>query len=381
MKFFEDTVLQARKRRHLVCGDFYICDRSPEATVLILCDGVGSGVYANVAAITCGNRLMALMEGGRSLRSACEQVAESMHRARTEESPFAAFVALRILPGGQYAAYAYENPGPILIRHETATICEQHYLAVQYEMIAESSGVLELGDMLLLCSDGVTHAGMGSGYATGWELDGVAQEINVHYRAGGRTDALLSRLLHTAYTLSGKTYWDDTSLAMAMCRPAAQLTLLTGPPTNRADDAKVIKRFINAPGKKVISGSSTTEIASRELGRPALLTDMEYLALGNPPSYAMEGVDLITEGAVTLNQVMNLLEEDIDFSSSNSPVFRLCQMLLEADAITFFVGGGYNPAHEDPLFRQLGVKPRQRIVERIAKFLKERGKLVSVHKF
>lgn len=381
MKFFEDSVLQARKRRHLVCGDFYLCDRTPEATVMILCDGVGSGVYANVAAITCGNRLMALVEGGRSMRSACEQVAESMHRARTEESPFAAFVAVRILPGGQFTAYAYENPGPVLIHHGTAAACAQHYMVSQYEMIAESSGTLELGDMLLICSDGVTHAGMGSGYATGWGLDGVVQEINAHIRRGGTADSLLSRLLHTSYTLSGKAYWDDTSLAMASCREAAELTVLTGPPTNRSDDAKIIRRFMDSPGSKVISGSSTTEIASRELNRPAIIKDMD-MSMGSPPEYVMDGIDLITEGAVTLNQVMNLIvEEDIDFSGSSSPVFKFCQMLLKADAITFLVGCGYNPAHEDPLFRQLGVKPRQRIIGRIAAYLKERGKLVSVHKF
>lgn len=87
MKFFEDAVLQARKRGHLVCGDHYLCRRTPEATVLILCDGVGSGVYANVAAVTCASRLYALLEEGCSLRAACSMVAESMHRARTGGNP------------------------------------------------------------------------------------------------------------------------------------------------------------------------------------------------------------------------------------------------------------------------------------------------------
>lgn len=380
MKFFEDTALQARKRRHLVCGDYYLCSRTPEATVAILCDGVGSGVYANIAAITCGDRLLELLRGGRSLRAACEEVADSMHRARSEEVPFAAFVAVRILPGGQFTAYAYENPGPILIRQRTAAACEQRFLALRYEMIAESVGMLEEGDSLLLCSDGVTHAGLGGGFATGWELDGVVQEINAFYRQSGPPDRLLPRILHTAFTISGKVYWDDTSLALITCRPAQSLCVLTGPPANRADDRKAVRMFEETPGKKVICGSTTTDIASRALGRPARIVTMD-VALDQPPEYAMEGIDLITEGAVTLNQAMNLLEEDIDFSRSDSPVFRLCRLLLEADAITFIVGEGYNAQQgEDHLLRQLGVQPRKRIVRRLAGHLRERGKLVTLRK-
>lgn len=379
MMFFEDTVLQARKRRHLVCGDFYLCDRTPEATVLILCDGVGSGVYANVAAITCGNRILAMLQAGRSLRSTCEQVAESMHRARTEEMPFSAFVALRILPGGQFSACAYENPGPILIRNGIAEACGQTFLAVQYEMVAESTGVLEDGDRLLLCSDGLTHAGIGGGYAVGWEIGGVVQEINAHFRTGGAADALLSRLLHTAYTLSGKTYWDDTSLAMVTARPAETLTVLTGPPKSRADDGKAVRLLMDTLGKKVICGSTTADIASRELGRPVDIASMD-LSLGSPPEYRMEGVDLITEGALTLNQAMNLLEEEVDVTVGDSSVCKLCRLLLAADAVTFLMGGGFNKGHDDPLFRQLGVKPREKIVGRIAEYLKVKGKLVDVRR-
>lgn len=380
MKFFQEEVLQARKARHLVCGDYFLCDRTPEATVMILCDGIGSGVYANVAAITCGDRLKALLEGSFSLRAACEQVAESMHRARSEETPFAAFVAARILPGGQYTVYAYENPGPIHIHQGIARALKERYIAVKYEMIAEYSGVLEEGDMLMLCSDGVTHAGLGGGFATGWEIGGVVEEINAFFHQDGVPERLLSRILHTSYNISGKVYWDDTSLVLIHCRRAAELTVLTGPPINRAEDANVIRLFMEAPGQKVICGSSTTEIASRELKRPAEIVSMNLLP-GHPPEYKMEGVDLICEGAVTLNQTMNLLLEDIDFTIFDTPVFRLCRMLLEADSVSFIVGCGYNPAHEDPLFRQLGVKPRQRIISRIADHLKDRGKLVSVRKF
>ncbi len=378
MKFVEDAVLQARKNRHFVCGDFYLCTRMLTGTVAVLCDGIGSGVYANVSAISCGNRLMALLESGLSLRAAAGQVAESMNRARTEDAPFAAFVALRILPGGHFTAYAYENPGPILIRNGTATPLKQQFIALKYEIIAESAGILGEGDSVLLMTDGVTHAGLGGGFATGWGIDGVAGEINAYFRQGGAPHALLPRVLRTAYMISGRAYWDDTSLALLTCREANELTVLTGPPASRADDRRVLEQFITAPGRKAICGSTTTDIAARVLERPAKIVSMD-ISPDSPPEYRMDGVDLVTEGAVTLNQALNLLESDVDLTAGESPVFRLCRLLLDADAVTLLVGGGFNAAQtEDSLLRQLGVKPRQRVVERIAEFLREKGKLVVV---
>ena len=94
----------------------------------------------------------------------------------------------------------------------------------------------------------------------------------------------------------------------------------------------------------------------------------------------MEGVDLITEGVLTLNQAMNLLEGGVDLRAGDGVVFRLCRMLTEADAVTFLVGGGQNAGHEDPLFRQLGVKPRQVIVEKLVECLQNKGKLVAVRR-
>ena len=102
MKFFEDTVSQRNKYNQSVCGDAVLCDRTVESTVFVLCDGIGSGVYANIAAITCANRLMELARSGISMRSVCELVAESMHRAREEQIPFAAFTAVKVLKDGQF---------------------------------------------------------------------------------------------------------------------------------------------------------------------------------------------------------------------------------------------------------------------------------------
>lgn len=378
MKYIKDTLAQAYKDHHRVCGDHYVCERTDKATLMVLCDGVGSGVYANVAAITCAARLSELMREGRTLRTAAMRVAESMNRARTEEMPFSAFTVLRILPSGHFACYAYENPGPILIRNGTAEALTQTFVALRYEIIAESSGMLAEGDSLLICTDGVTHAGLGGGYAVGWELPGVVQEINSYFVQGGALDRLPFRLLKTVNQISGRAFWDDTSIAMATCRKAKTLTVLTGPPENRADDRRAATMLAEAEGKRAICGSSTAEIAARELGRRVRMLSMD-VSFGSPPEYGMDGIDLITEGAVTLNQAMNLLLESIDLTLKDTAVFKLCRLMLEADMVTFLVGKGLNiDQDEDPLLRQLGVKPRSRIVEELAEHLRSVGKGVRI---
>ncbi len=110
MKFFEDKVSKHIKDGYSVCGDAYMCERMVNGTAFILCDGIGSGVYANIAAITCVNRMMEMIRRGMSVRMASETVASSMHGARKQDIPFSAFSAAMILPDGQFIVYTYEAP-------------------------------------------------------------------------------------------------------------------------------------------------------------------------------------------------------------------------------------------------------------------------------
>jgi len=304
-----------------------------------------------------------------------------MNRARTQEMPFSAFVALRVLASGHFTCYAFENPGPICIQGGKAEVLPQRDIVLRHERIAESIGSLAEGDTLLLCSDGVTHAGLGAGYVTGWELPGIAQEMNAYLKQGGEESRLLPRIMNTVKAISGRAFWDDATLLTLRSRKANQLTLWTGPPENRADDHRLARLFDEAGGQKVICGSTTSEIAARELARRVRMLHMD-IETGSPPEYQMEGADLITEGAVTLNQAMRLLEEKVDLSLRDTAVFKLCRLLQAADTVTFLLGTATNIGQErDPLLRQLGVKPRRRIVQELQELLKEMGKLVTVKIF
>ncbi|MDR2197885.1 MAG: serine/threonine-protein phosphatase [Deltaproteobacteria bacterium] len=374
MNFLEDAFVQKYKEGNTVCGDFYVAERHSRGSIFVVCDGIGSGVYANIAAITCAERIMELFRLGMSVRDISETVAASMHRARTEDIPFSAFVAAIVFPDGRFLAYNYENPAPILIRAGRAAALEPMVYGAGLELIGEMSGSLEEGDVLLLFSDGVSQAGLGYGYDMGVGTAFVADFITAELSKGVLARDVPERILEMCESVSGGAFRDDTSLVSLSSRRARELTLLTGPPSRRALDKAYAEEFMEMPGKKILCGSTTIEIVARELHK-----EVESLignSMGEPPEYLVDDVDLATEGAVTLNQAYNILDEPVENLSKQSMVERFCLLLHEADVIHLMIGKANNLAHTDLIFKQVGVRIRMTAIRLIADKLRAMGKLV-----
>jgi len=374
MKFFDDYFCQKNKKAQTVCGDYCLCERTPTGMIYVLCDGIGSGVYANIAAVTCASRLLELFRSGMSIRMAGETVAASMHRARKEDIPFSAFSAVVIFPDGQFVVYSYESPNPVFMQNNHTVELVPRFYTTGFEVIGETSGSLHSGDSLLLFSDGVSQAGMGHGLGMGIGSDGVANYINRNHRPNDVIAELPQRVMEMCKTVSADNYEDDATLVLFHCRDARELTLLTGPPSEQSQDKVYATDFMNMPGQKIICGSTTVEIVARELGFKIVT-----LSMGDsyqPPEYFVEGADLVTEGAVTLNYVCNILDEPPERLTGGSVAERLCLMLHDADVIHLMMGNASNTAHDDLIFKQVGVHVRKSIIRQIVERLKNMGKLV-----
>jgi len=231
LKFFDDIVKQECKKNQIVCGDTYLCHRSLESTIFILCDGIGSGVYANIASITCASRLLELFIKSDSIRSTSEMVANSMHRARTEEFPYAAFVAVKILNDGQFTVYTYAAPNPIIIKDGYALEINPIMRKTGHEIIRESNGILEVGDSLIIMSDGITQAGLGRNSTLGIGEKGVADFINKQLSDKGDLYSIPGDILDMAIVLCGSTSEADATVVGLNFRSASQLHIIIGPPS------------------------------------------------------------------------------------------------------------------------------------------------------
>lgn len=371
------TTVQVNKANGAVCGDYVLSERTEEATTVILCDGIGSGIKAHIAAVMAANRLMELMRLGFSLRQACAKVVMTMHAARTQNIPFAAFCVCRVLNDGQATLISYEMPSPIIVEHMAASVASPRFITLENEVIAEMHFRLHTKNALFIFSDGISQAGMGREFKFGWTEEGVANFIRSAFAQQKSVNLVPSMILEKVYQYSGPTYGDDSTVVLLQCRKAKTLHILTGPPADPQNDQKIVDRFMQLPGSKIVCGSTTADITALCLDEIVTSKPMSN-AFHKPPQYEISGIDLVTEGALTLNQVCNILEEDPNTYEADSCVSSLCLCLRDADAVNMLVGTAANPGHQNIVFRQMGILPRLVIVQKIAEKLRKMGKLVTM---
>lgn len=377
-KYIEIANSQAAKRPGGICGDFIITERTSEATTTIVADGIGTGIKARVAAVMCASRLMELIRVGFTLREACYKIVDTMHAARTTDIPFSAFSVCRVLVSGHATVMSYEIPSPVLINNRLAAyLPKQRVFPMGLEMVGEVNCMLEYGDGIIMVSDGVSQAGLGQQYRMGWGIQGACDFINGLLVQGTQMKDIPQKIIANVREISGATYGDDTTCSLLLCREAHVLNILTGPPARKSDDGKVVKEFMETRGTKIVCGSTTAEIVARNLGVAIDIKDVSN-AYHKPPSYDIKGIDYSTEGAITLNQVYNILGEAPEKLESDSSVSDLYRFFHTSDTINFLVGTAANPGHEHIVFRQMGVYPRDVIVRLLAEKLKAMGKLVNI---
>jgi serine/threonine protein phosphatase PrpC len=373
----EVTTQQTPKRAGQVCGDQVGTHRSRYATTVILCDGIGSGLKANLAARMLVSRLTELLDRGVSLRRAFARCVETTEQHKTRGTTYAAFSVASILPDGAATVLSYEAPGAIhLASNGVAAPVDTRSETVGRAMVQEGMVKLGSGDGLLLVSDGVTQAGLGGSRPRGWGVGDVATFVQRQRRTGLSADELPAAVHRQAME-----YWghagDDITACLLRLRPGRTLNLLTGPPTDKRQDRVVVQRFLERSGEKVVCGGTTASVVAGASGREVRV-DRDSRDTLAPPASRIEGVDLVTEGAVTLNQVANLLDVEPEELPREGPVAELVRKLLAADRVRVLVGLARNPAAGDVSLKQLGVLQRETIVNRIAETIRTKGKLVTI---
>ncbi|MEN6546388.1 MAG: SpoIIE family protein phosphatase [Armatimonadia bacterium] len=373
----EIEISQSPKKPGSPCGDLVAFERSPAATTFVLCDGLGSGIKANLAATMCASRLLEALRQGTTLRHAFGSLVKNMIRVRGTELPYACFIVIRILNDGQATVLSYDMPPPLFVTSNHAAPLPQRTRTVENALIGESHAQLAPGDGIMVMSDGVTMAGLGLSQRNGWKTEGVQQYLR-ELLSERRPLRELARAVHDrARELWEQVGGDDTTVAMALCRWGKTLNIFTGPPANKQHDRAVAQKFMLSEGWKVVAGSTTAEIVARFVEKP-LEVEQDLRSKLAPPRYYIEGIDLVTEGAITLNQVYNVLEADPKSFEEESGVTELQRLLREADRINFTVGAAQNPAHGDIVFQQRGLLTRTNIVPLLAGKLEKMGKLVTV---
>ncbi len=371
---------QNSKKPGLPCGDVIDYDRTPHATTIILSDGMGSGIKAHIAATMCVARLKELLRCGFSLRESFARMARTMNEAAKSDMPYAVFSVARVLNDGITSILSYEMPSPILISKKYSTILNQRKFTVENSVIGEANCHLSPQEAILMVSDGITQAGIGRGLNYGWEIEGVNKFIGTFLREHKRISELPQEVFSRAHELCGGNNDDDASAVLAYCRMGTIVNVFTGPPSDSKLDRMAVERFIQSEGIKIVCGATTAKIVARYTGKK--LNENVALDSGiTPPCSQIDGIDLVTEGAMTLNQLLNVADEERSELFEKNPVTDLYDYMIIADRVNFFVGCNHNPASDDITFRQMGLIKRRRVVDLLAEKLREAGKLVVIEHF
>ncbi|HEY3297412.1 MAG TPA: SpoIIE family protein phosphatase, partial [Armatimonadota bacterium] len=302
---------QSSKKAGSPCGDVVAYERTVSSTTMVVSDGIGSGVKAHIAAQMCVSRLLELFRQGYSLRKAFESVVKTMEQAKGTDLPYAVFSVVRILSDGVTTVLTYEMPQPVLVTPRYAQVLAQRSVTMAGTLTGESNCHVDSGEGIVIVSDGITQAGLGVGLANGWTIEGASQYINDCLSSGARVGDVPKCLLSQAKQVWKTTLGDDCTVALAACRRGKTVNILTGPPSNRMKDQATIKRFLTMEGAKVVCGGTTSKIVADFLGTEVKVELDKHSTLC-PARYEIKGIDLVTEGAVTLNQVYNIFDEDPD---------------------------------------------------------------------
>ena len=401
--------VQSSKKPGMPCGDMLATLRTNTGTTIICADGIGSGIRAHIAAQMCVSRLTTSLQQELSLRTAFQSVAATMQECRDPQKPFAAFSIARIRSDGNATVFSYDAPLPILVSRQGATVLANRPFPLPGGLAMESNCQLDRGEGILLMSDGITQSGLGYGSNAEWTSEGVVRFINskissrlklslapemLHKEALARwkgevqesprptSDRSFSPyspdLAHQATVRqSAKVTGDDCSIVLGLCRTGQTVNIFTGPPQDRDNDMPTVKRFLGLPGLKIVCGGTTAKLVAKYLNVP-LEMESEPMSVIAPPRYGIKGINLVTEGAVTLNQVYNILDEDIANLHEDSGVTELRLLLGVADKLNIILGKADNTANADISFRQRGVLSRKVLIPLLADKLRQEGKLVNV---
>jgi hypothetical protein len=377
--FYEWGTRQLRKHGEELCGDNIAVSRHADSVTLALSDGLGSGVKANILATLTTQIAMRMLEDNLPLGEVVQTLSETLPVCAVRKVAYSTFAIAQFFSQGSARVVEFDSPPPILLRGRKVQPVDYEERRIDGKTIQEA--VLELadGDWVIFLSDGVLNAGIGGVYPLGWGWEQAAQFLEKHAHRDLSAEDLAGKVAEAVAELYADRPGDDVSIAVIKVRHKRVANVLTGPPSRREQDGEWLQHFTHRLGQRVVCGGTTAKIVARQMGQ-TLEVDLSTVTPEVPPVARIPGVDLVTEGILTLTRVRDLLRAGTDHAAVRFQVdgaSSLLRLLLGVDHVHFLVGRAVNPAHQNPdLPHQLGI--RIGVVREIAEELRQRGTEVTV---
>ena len=375
--FIEVDFFQKNKSGNIVCGDCFMSQKlKGEGRVIsVLSDGLGSGIKACVLSTMTATMAMNFTAMNESIFRTSKSIMNTLPKDMVRKISYSTFCICDIDCFGNVKIIEYETPSFSLYRKGKFIHIPKERIPVERDDLENtflwiSEFTLEKEDRIIFFTDGVNQSGMGTPKMPfGWE-EGVKTHIAhlIEQKKDISAKELAREIVIQAEKNDGYSLKDDTSCCVIYMRTPRNLLVSTGPPYDEKNDKYLAKRIREFQGKKILCGGTTATIVSRELKAPMRI-DMDIIDRDLPPISHMEGVDLVTEGILTLSKVERILaSNDREKNKQIGPADLLVKMLLNSDKITLLVGTRINIAHQDPNL-PVELEIRRNVVKKIKDLL------------
>ncbi len=372
-----------------LCGDHVdVIEQDGDSTVIVLADGLGSGVKASILSTLTSKIISTMIAEGLPIEECVSTIAATLPVCSERGVAYSTFTIIHLIGNHTAELIQYDNPHVILIRNEEPYDYSKTEMNIGGKRIFRSSIRLQENDIFIAMSDGCPLAGIGDSYNLEWKREDIARFMADMSVTGYTAKVLCTILVDECDKLYGGEPRDDTTACVVRIRRREPMNILFGPPANRDDCDRMMGLFFSKEGKHIICGGTTSTIAANWLHKP-LNAKLSYVKDSDvPPMAEIEGVDLVTEGVVTMSRVLtyaqNYLSDNESYKKWNfgrDGASLICQLLFEeATDINFYVGRAMNPAHQNPEL-PINFNIKMNIVEELSECLKKMGKRIKVSYF
>lgn len=379
------------KKNEELCGDNVVSKINDESFIMVLADGLGSGVKANILSTLTSTIISEMIFEGASLSETVETVAKTLPVCQERHVAYSTFSIIQVFYDGHVKLIEYDNPLAIFIRDGMIMKINRQERIYNEKKIYEASFNVLPNDYITFFSDGIIHAGVGQTLNFGWQHEEVEKFLQQYTSNTDSAKEIVRILLaNVNYLYDGKP-GDDSTVACIKMLEAKETIVMVGPPSHKEDDNRVVERLLSASGLKICCGGTTSTIVSRYLNKPIETDPLIDFTSDVPPKGYIEGIDLVTEGVLTLQKVNRYLGKCVEDNAFLDNLLQSDQtdgatclikaFLLSSTMITFMVGLSDNPAHEAIAYSTISLNAKIQLIKDMALKLKKLRKIVNIEMY
>lgn len=387
MKYFVNASYSSlNKHGEELCGDNVEIINVKDKTIVVMADGLGSGVKANILSTMTSKIAATMLSGGATLSETVDTIVHTLPVCSVRKLAYSTFTIVVINKDGECYIAEYDNPPIYFFRRNNYLKIDKKESEINGKKVLESNFKLKEGDKFFIVSDGVVHAGIGGLLNLGWQWDNIKDFLEREVKNSDSSKILSNRLIDKCKILYQNYPGDDTTVVSIIVDNPKNVCIFTGPPRDKIYDSLAVTKLMCFNGKKVVCGGTAGKIVGNQLHRDIHVL-LDTMTRDIPPMGYLDGVDLVTEGVITLSKTLEKLkkykesktnEEIEELFSKDDGACRLSELLIrECNNLKMIVGTAINPAHQNPNL-PIDLSIKLKLIREIGSIMEEMGKNVEI---